>query len=162
MSRSPDWDGIRAAATAGLAPGEQISALFTALIPDQFADGLVIAAELAPLIRLIDHAAVRRKARAASRSAQVPLAPRMIIALTSQRLMIWAAHRGWRLGNAIGDLPRDRIMHITEAGTGTRSRLITVHLSDGRTVILQVSAKIATGLARMIPGDPPGPSASSA
>jgi hypothetical protein len=105
----------------------------------------------------MDHAVWRYRARAASRSAQAPLAPRMIIAFTGRRLVIWAARRGWRLGKVIGDLPRDQIMQVTAAGTGTRSRLMALHLNDGQTVTLQVSARVATGLARTISGDLPDP-----
>ena len=158
MFRSPDWELIRAAATARLDPGEQVMAVFGALIPHQVSIGHLIAPELAPLIRLMDHAVWRHQARTASRSAQVPLAPRMIIAFTGRRLVIWAARRRWRLGKVIGDLPRDRIMQVvTATGTGTRSRLMVLHLSDGRTVTLQVSARVATGLARTISGDLPDP-----
>jgi hypothetical protein len=48
MFRSPDWERVRAAATASLEPGEQLSVMFGALIPHQFSSGQVIATELAP------------------------------------------------------------------------------------------------------------------
>src|SRR5215472_13760678 len=110
MVRSLDWEPVRAAAAAGLEPGEQVSAIFGAMIPYEFSRGHVIAAELVPLLWLMDHALWRHRARAASRSARIPLAPRMIIAVTGRRLVILAARRSWRPGNVIGDLPRDRII----------------------------------------------------
>jgi hypothetical protein len=148
MVRSPDWKQIRAVATARLESGEQVSAVFGALIPHQFSGGHVIAAELAPLIWLMDHALWHRRARAAARSAQIPLAPRMIIVITSRRLLIWTARRRWQPGKIIGELPSDTIAQFTAAGTGTRTRLMTIHLSDGRTLTLQVSVSIAASLTR--------------
>lgn len=148
MNRSPDWERVKAAAAAELEPGEQMSAIFAAMIPHEFSRGHVVAAELVPLLWLMDHARWRYRARAASRCAQVPLAPRMIIAVAGRRLVIWAASRRWRPGAVIGDLPRDRIIEITCTGEGTRSRLVVLHLSDGQTVALQVAAKNAADVAR--------------
>jgi hypothetical protein len=157
MARSADWEQIRTATAAGLEPGEHVSAVFATLIPHQLSIGHVISAELVPLLWLMDHTLWHHRARTASRSVQVPLAPRMIIVVTDRNLMIWSARRSWQPGKLIGDLPRDRINQVTTTGTGTRTRLMTLHLSDGRSLTLQVSASIAADLARIISDDLPRP-----
>jgi hypothetical protein len=157
MFRGPDWNQTYAAVTAHLEPDERPVTLFTALIPPPESGGVVIAGELAPLVWAVWHATWRHKTRAASRSADVPLAPRMIIAVTSRRLVIWAASRRWRLGKVVGDLLRDRITGITKAASGTRSQTLMLHLSTGPTVTIMVAAATADSLASVLSLQPTTP-----
>src|SRR5215469_3386418 len=150
MVRSPDWKPILTGAVAGLEPGEQVSVIFGAMIPHEFFRGHVMTAELVPLLLIMDHVRWRYRTRAASRSAQIPLAPRMIIAVTGRRLVIWAARRRWRPGNVVGDLARDRIIEVNYGGTGSRPDLLVLHLTDGETLTLRVSATQAAELARRL------------
>jgi hypothetical protein len=119
MMRGPDWNRTRAAVIAYVQPGEQLQALFTALIPRPESGGFVVTGALAPLVWAVRRVAWERAAHAVSRATGVPVAPRMIVALTPSRMVIWRAARNWRLGDLSGELPRDRIIGVTSAGAGT-------------------------------------------
>jgi hypothetical protein len=156
MFRGPDWNQIYAAVTAHLEPDERVVTLFTALTPPPESDGVVISVVLVPVVWAVRHATWRHNTRAASRSADVPLAPRMIIAVTGRRLVVWAANRRWRLGKLAGNLPRDRITGITMDTMGTRSRTLVLHLSTGPTVTIMVAAAAADSLASAFSPQPGG------
>jgi len=153
MSRGPDWSRIRAVVTAYVQPGEQLQALFTALIPRPGSDGLVVSGALVPLFWAVQRVAWERAARAVSQATGVPVAPRMIVALTPTRMVIWRAARNWRLGDLSGELPRDRIIGVTTAGVGTRSRRLILHLSTGSTVAMRVAPAVADQLTAMFSGE---------
>lgn len=160
MFRGPDWNQTHAAVTAHLEPDERLVMLFTALTPPPESGGVVIEGVLVPLVWAVWHATWRHTTRAASRSADVPLAPRMIIAVTGRRLVVWAAKRRWRLGKVAGDVQRDRITGITRSASGTRSRTLVLHLSTGPTVTIMVAAAAADHLASALslkPGANPDP-----
>lgn len=152
MLSGPDWNRIRAAITAYLQPGEQLETMFTALIPRPESGGLVVTDVLIPLVWAVQRAAWERAARATSRATGVPVAPRMIVALTPSRIVIWRAARNWRLGDFSGELPRDRIIEVTAAGGGTRSRRLVLHLSTGHAVVIRVAPAVADQLTAMLSG----------
>jgi hypothetical protein len=149
MLRSPDWDRTRAVVTAYVQPGEQLESLFTALIPRPGSGGFVVTGALVPLVWAVRRVAWERAARAVSRATGVPVAPRMIVALTPSRMVIWRAARNWRLGDLLGELPRDRITGVTPAGAGTRSRRLVLHLSTGSAVVMRVAPAVADQLTAM-------------
>jgi hypothetical protein len=120
--------------------------LFTALIPPPESGGVVVDGVFVPLIWVAWHVAWRRAARAASRVADVPMAPRMIVAVTPSRIVIWRAAHNWRLGDFSGELPRDRIIEVTATGGGTRSRRLVLHLSTGSAVAMLVNPATADQL----------------
>jgi hypothetical protein len=157
MIRNSDWERVQAAVRACLEPGDCHPVVFGAAVPRQVVSGHVIASELVPLMWLLNHVAWRYRARVVSRSSGVPLAPRMIMAFTGRRLVIWAARRGWRPGRVIGELPGGQIVHVTASGAGSRSRLMVLQLADGRTVRLHVAADAVTRLSQALAGDIPGP-----
>jgi hypothetical protein len=138
------------AVAAHLEPGERPVTLFTALTPPPESDGMLIDGVLVPLAWAVRHATWRHTTRAASRSADTPLAPRMIVALTARRMVIWRATRRWRLGRVIGDLPRDRISGVTARTSGTRSSTLVLHLSTGPTVTIMVTSDSADQLAALL------------
>lgn len=152
MLRGPDWNRTRAVVTAYLEPDEQLVTLFTALIPPPELEGVVVDSGLVPLIWAAWYVTWRRAARAASRVADVPMAPRMIVAVTPSRIVIWRAARNWRLGDFSGELPRDRVIEVTAAGGGTRSRRLVLHLSTGPTVAILVNPEAADQLTAMLSG----------
>lgn len=96
MLHGPDWTQTRAAVIACLEPEEQPVALFTALVPPPEWGGQIVDVIVAPLVWAAWHVTWRRSARAASRTAGVSLAPRMVIALTPRRMVVWQASRRWR------------------------------------------------------------------
>jgi hypothetical protein len=85
----------------------------------------------------------------------------MIMALTDQRLMIWAAGRRWRAGQFLGYVSRDRILQVTAPTTGSGWRTVVVHLANEPAVPVLVPAITADGLVAALsgpagrePGDP--------
>lgn len=124
--------------TAFLEPEERPVALFTALIPPPEWGGQIIDVILAPLVWAAWHVTWHRSARAASLAAGVALAPRMVIAVTPRRMVVWQASRRWRLGIMAGELSRDLIVGATAPPGGTRSRALVLRLATGKAVTLMV------------------------
>lgn len=161
MLHGPDWNRTRAVVTAYLQPGEQLETLFTALIPRPESGGFVVTGALVPLIWAVRRVAWERAARATSQATGVPVAPRMIVALTPSRIVIWRAARNWRLGDLSGELPRDRIIEVTAAGGGIRSRRLVLHLSTGSAVVMRVAPAVADQLTSPTGTGPPGKASES-
>jgi len=118
MLRGPDWTRTRDVVTAFLEPEERPVTLFTALVPPPERGGEIVDVILAPLVWAVWHATWRHSTRAASRAANITLAPRMVIALTPRRMVVWRANRRWRLGTMAGELPR----HLIVRGHGAARR----------------------------------------
>jgi len=136
--------------TAFLEPEERQVTLFTALVPPPEWGGQVIDVILAPLVWAVWHATWRHSTRAASQAADVTLPPRMIIALTPRRMVVWRASRRWRLGAVAGALPRHMIAVATAPLGGTRSRALVVRLATGQAVTLRVWPATADDLAAQL------------
>lgn len=132
--------------TAYLGPEDQPDVLFTAVTPAPESGVLLIEGVLAPLAWAVWRVMWSHDVRVASRAAGVPLAPRMIVALTPRRLVIWRATRKWRLGKVSGELPRERILQVAEAGGGARSRRLDLQMSTGSTFTLLVTKEAAAQL----------------
>jgi hypothetical protein len=151
MFRGSGGEAVVAAVTAELRASEQRLALFPALTPSDSGGGLA-PAELFPLIMAVEHLAWRQRSRAAARTSMFPLAPRMIIGLTDQRLLIWVARRRWRLGAFLGDVPRDRIVQATAPTAGQGWRTVRIYLANEPTVSIQVPAVTADRLSSALSG----------
>lgn len=93
----------REAAEHKLCEGETLVGVLPALSPppDAAAGGLVLAF-LIPVIRGVERWHWHRTSRRLATDSRFPLAPRMIVALTDRRLLIWEARRRWRLGAFLG------------------------------------------------------------
>jgi hypothetical protein len=157
VARRIDWDRAGAAITAYLGPDEPPEAMFPAMTPRPFSEGLLIAAELAPVVRAVEDAMWWHRSRSASRKASVPLAPRMIIAVTGRRLVIWSARHNWRLGSLAGELPRSRILRAEAAEVpvgATGWCTVLLHLADGQTVTIRASAETVTALTSRLSANP--------
>jgi len=144
--RSPDWNRTRAVVTAHLGPEERLVTLFTAVIPPPESDGVLVDGALVPRAWAAWHAMWRHAARAASRAADIPVAPRMIVVLTTSRIVIWRATRNWRLGKMCGAMPRDQILGASAAVGGTQSRRLVLHLSTGSAITVLVTPATADQL----------------
>lgn len=107
---------------------------------------------MAPLVWVAWHGTWRRSAREASRAAGVALAPRMLIALTPRRMVVWRADRRWRLGTMTGELPRDLVVGATAPPGGTRSRELVLQLASGQAVTLRVWPATADDLTAQLSG----------
>ena len=150
MPGGPDWMRARAVITAFLGPDERPVALFAALVPPPEWGGQVVDVIFAPLAWAVWHATWRRSVRAASQAAGVALAPRMVIALTPRRMVVWPASRRWQLGPMAGELPRDLIAAAEAAPGGTRSRALVLRLATGQAVTLRVRPATAENLAAQL------------
>jgi hypothetical protein len=150
MVDGPDWNQTRSTITEYLGPDEPLESMFTALVPPPDRGGLMASAAVWPIVWAVWLATWQATVRKSSRAAQVPLARRMVVALTPQRLVIWRASRRWRLGAVTGDLPRDRIADTTVYGSGSRSRTLTLQLTTGASITLKVSPESASRLRELM------------
>jgi hypothetical protein len=111
-------------------------------------------AELMLAVLAAEHLTHRRRLRAQARESMFPLASRMIIGLSNQRLLIWSVRPGWRLGSFIGYVARDRILQATAPTIGTGWRTVNIYLAQEPTVSIKVPARAADDLARELSGFP--------
>jgi hypothetical protein len=158
MSRDLDWQSILRAAAADLRQDEELETIFTALAPLPSSMGM------APdgvwlLILAANHVRWRRSTRAAAEASNFPLAPRMFIGLTSQRLLIWEAPRKWRLGTLLGWVPRERITGAVAPTVGAGWRTVLISLADAPDVAIKAPPGNADRLASVLSGQPTQPAA---
>jgi hypothetical protein len=144
-----------AAVQAEVRPGESVLALIPAITLEESSGGLAPAA-LWPLIMAVEHLIRRRRDHEASRASLFPLSSRMIIALSDQRLMIWAARLNWRPGSFLGYVSRDRILQVSVPGTGSGWRRVLIHLANEPTVSIKVPSTTASQLAAALSGTQAG------
>lgn len=131
-----------------------LQAIFPALSQPAASGGLV-PAELMAAVLAVDHLTRRRRLRAQARESMFPLATRMIIGLTNQRLLIWSVRPGWRLGSFLGYVSRDRVLQASvPPASGTGWRTVGIYLAEEPTVSIKVPAAAANDLARELSGWP--------
>jgi hypothetical protein len=147
------WTVILAEAKSELRRGELLQAIFPALSQSSSAGGMA-PAELMMGVLAAERLTQRRRMRAQARESMFPLASRMIIGLSNQRLLIWSVRPGWRLGSFIGYVTRDRILQATAPTIGTGWRTVNVYLAQEPTVSIKVPARAADDLARELSGFP--------
>jgi hypothetical protein len=143
------------AARAEARPGESVLAVFPAVTPDESTGGLA-PTEMWPLIIAVEHLIRRHRDHVDSRTSLFPLSSRMIIGLSDQRLLIWAARLNWRPGNFLGYVSRDRILQVTVPGTGSGWRRALIHLANEPTVSIKVPSATAGQLAAALSGTSAG------
>jgi hypothetical protein len=148
-------DKALAVVRAEVRPGESVLALFPAVTLGESSGGLAPAA-LWPLIMAVETLIRRRRDHTASRASLFPLSSRMIVALSDQRLLIWAARLNWRPGDFLGYVSCDRILQVTVPGTGSGWRRVLIHLANEPTVTIKVPSRTAGQLAAALSGAPDG------
>ena len=148
------WTGILAEAKSELRRGEVLRAIFPALSESSPSGGGMVPAELMLAVLAAEHLTHRRRLRTQARESMFPLASRMIIGLSNQRLLIWTVRPGWRLGSFIGYVTRDRILQATAPTVGTGWRTVKIYLAQEPTVSIKVPARAADDLARELSGFP--------
>jgi hypothetical protein len=147
------WTAILAEARSELRRGEALRSIFPALSQSAPGGGMM-PAELMLAVVAAEHLAHRRRLRAQAKESMFPLASRMIIGLSNQRLLIWSVRPGWRLGSFIGYVARDRILQATAPTAGTGWRTVNIYLAEEPTVSIKVPARAADDLARELSGFP--------
>lgn len=153
MPTDPHAKQIADMIASRLAPGEELEAWFgaTTARPDNDGRGFVMEAALVPLLWAVDYLTWLYTTRKASRASGVPLARRMIIAVTSRRLLIHKSSRRWTLGDLAGEIPREQVTAVTIYGPVARTRGCVLHLSTGKNVTLQVSRNVTDILTALFP-----------
>jgi hypothetical protein len=139
MSGGPDWEKIRTAVSAHIEPGEPVEGIFTAVMTGEERGRGMVFGGLWPVVMAVEYAMRRSSVRKTAQTAGVPLARRMIIALTSRRLVIGQADRGWRLRTITGDLPRDQIAKVELGAASDRTRRAILHLNTGESIMLRMT-----------------------
>jgi hypothetical protein len=129
-----------------------LQAIFPALSqPD--GSGGAVPAELMTALLATDRLTRRRRLRTQAKESMFPLAARMIIGLTNQRLVIWSVRPRWRLGSFLGYVSRDRILQaIAPLMSGTGWRDVSIYLAQEPTVSIKVPTAAADALVRELSG----------
>jgi len=152
VSRRPDWEANHAAAASELREGESIVALFPALSPTDDRGSGLVPALLIPVILAADRWHWRRTAQRLARQSRFPLTPRMAMALTERRLLIWATGRRWSVGPFIGFVTLDRVVQADVLTVGSGWRTVRVDLANEPAVRLKVPGDLAEDLAAFLSG----------
>lgn len=139
MSTGPDWEKTRAAISAHIEPGEPVEGIFTAVMPGEERGGGLAFGGLWPVVMAVEYAMRRSSVRETVQTVGVPLARRMIIALTPRRMVIGQADRRWRLRMIMGDLPRDQIAKVELGAASDHSRRAILHLNTGESITLRMT-----------------------
>lgn len=152
MSRRSSWEANHAIAASELRDRESIVALFPALSPpDEGGSGLVPAL-LIPVIAAVERWHWRRTAQRLAKQSLFPLAPRMVVALTERRVLIWAAARGWAAGPFIGFVTLDRVVEAEVLTVGSGWRTVRIDLANEPAVRLKVPGDLSEDLAAFLSG----------
>jgi hypothetical protein len=154
VARRDGWEASRAAAVDKLRDGESIVALFPALTPPDDGGSGLVPALLIPLIAAVESWHWRHTARKLARQSLFPLAPRMVVALTERRLLVWTAGRRWSLGPFIGFVTMDRIVQAEVVTVGSGWRTVRFDLANEPSVRLKVPGELADDLADFLSGRP--------
>jgi hypothetical protein len=149
------WERHREAAAAEVRAGETVLWILPALSPQERDGGLAITVLILPLMAL-RRWMWHRSTRAAAKQSLFPLAPRMILALTDRRLLIWSARRRFRLGEFIGFVTLDRVVMAEVLTVGAGWRSLRIDLANEPSVRLKVPGSLADELAAVLSGQPLG------
>jgi hypothetical protein len=145
------WSAHRAAAAAEVRDGETVLWIVPALSnydPDDFYGPSELMVVFVAMQRWLS----KRSARAAAKESLFPLAPRMVLALTDQRLLVWSARRRFRLGEFIGFVSLDRIVHAEVVTVGAGWRTARVDLANEPPVLFKLPGQLAEEFASELSG----------
>lgn len=146
MSRGPDRKQIEAAIRERLNPDERLEGIFSATVPNDERGGGLSFGGTRLIVMAVERAMHRAAIQKASQGAWVQLAPRMIIGLTAERLIIGRADRRWRLEDITGDLPLAHIKDVELGAASSRTRRVTLRLTNGEGVMLRMPRQTADKL----------------
>lgn len=139
MRGAPNPETIRTAISAHIECGEPVEGIFTAVMPGEARSGGLAFGGLGLVVMAVEYAMRLSSVRKTIQTTGVPLAPRMIIALTPRRLVIGQADRGWRLRTITGDLPRNQIAKVELGAASERTRRAVLHLNTGESITLRMT-----------------------
>lgn len=105
------------------------------------------AAVVAPLVRIVGRVMRNRAAAAAEEEVGIGLRPRMLWALTDQRILLFSALKRWELGEQLGEIARQDVVGATAPTVGQGWRTVIIKLTAGRELTIKVGPTVADDLA---------------
>lgn len=146
------WDnGIWSSLLADqLGPNESAELVLPAIAPNPdpgSAFGLAVAM---PVLWVTRRVSRQRRDRRVLAMSGFPLAHRMLLAVTNDRLLVWSASRQWKPMSFLGAVSRERIERGEAPTVGEGWRSVRIDLHDAGTVIIKVAAKHADPLAALL------------
>jgi len=141
------WD----AAEQELHSGETLLGVVPALSPPpEDTVGGLLPAFMIPIISMAERWHWRRTSRRAAVASRFPLAPRMLVGVTDQRMLVWEARRRWRVGDFLGYVTLDRVVQADAPTVGAGWRTVRIFLSNEPTVHLKVPSEAADTVAEAV------------
>lgn len=145
-------EDLRAAVRQELGDDETVLDVVPAIGPrrresDSLGMGVLL---VVPLLYAVERLRRRRASRRAAADSRFPWAPRMVVALTERRLLVWRADRDWHLGDFVGDVTRDRIVRADAPTVGVGWRTVRIFLAEEPTVSLRVPSANADDFAEAL------------
>jgi hypothetical protein len=133
---------------AHLQAGESLRRVFHVIIPPP-SGGVAWgdAAIVVPLVRIVGRVMWNRAAVAAQENVGVDLRPRMLWALTDQRILLFSALKRWELGESLGAIARTEVVGATAPTVGQGWRTVVLELTAGRQLSIKVGHTVADDLA---------------
>jgi hypothetical protein len=105
------------------------------------------AAVVVPLVRIVGRVMRNRAAAAAQEDVGIGLRPRMLWALTDQRILLFSALKRWELGEPLGAIARTEVVGATAPTVGQGWRTVVIELTAGRQLSIKVGHTVADDLA---------------
>lgn len=150
MARSAGEDA-QVAVERELRDGESLVGLVPALAPHpDTGGGGLLPAWVIPVIWAVERWRWHRSSRQLAVASMFPLAPRMFIAATDRRLLIWRSRRRWRFGGFLGYVTLDRIVRADAPTVGAGWRSVRIFLANEPTLTVRVPSKSADSFARFL------------
>jgi hypothetical protein len=140
------------AVAAQLRDGEVAGPAIAAILPNPDPGTAYGVSSAFPLLWLLRGVARWRARRSVQVSTGFPTAPRMVLALSGERLLVWSASRRWRLGEFLGDVPLGTITAARAPTVGQGWRSVVIELAGSPTVTVKVGARQADDLAAGLTG----------
>lgn len=142
-----DWKRSRDLAAEELRAGETLRAVFPSLASSDEGGSGIMPAAFVPVVTVVERWQQRRAARQTSKASLFPLAPRMVMALTNRRLLIWAAGRRWSMGTFLGFVPLESIVDADVVTVGAGWRTVRTDLANEPSVRFRVPGQLAEDIA---------------
>jgi hypothetical protein len=145
-----DQQAYQAMISAQVRDGETSSQPFAAITPDPDEGrgfGLIVAF---PVLWAMRRLSKRHARRDTTKRSGIRMAQRMLVAVTSDRMLIWSAQRHWAPGEFLGDVALNRIADAQAPTVGQGWRSVRIDLVDGESVTIKVGSQHADELAGLL------------
>jgi hypothetical protein len=103
-----------------------------------------------PMLWVTRRLSRQRRDRRVLAQSGFPLAQRMVLAVTKDRLLVWSANRRWKPMSFLGALSRERIVRADAPTVGEGWRTVRIEVQDAEPIVIKVAAKYADPLAAVL------------